>query len=100
MLFPEQPLKLPKQYAHLTPEQYTQALMNYVDKYRDLIALHVVDFMTKDLWMIIPQEWRLALLPSDKSINSQEWIDSLINMTSGNGIKVKTCFCPLFLPFN
>lgn len=89
MPFPVDQVNIPKKYAHLTPKQYVEALIDSMEKYRDLISLHVVDFMTKDLWSVIPKEWQLALLPDDDSVHTQEWIDSIINITSGNGIKVR-----------
>lgn len=85
-LIPHEELKLPEKYAHLSPEEYMQALIDYIEKYRKWTTLHIVDFMTYNQWEeILNEEWRNVLLPKD--INDT-WIDSIVQITSGSEVNV------------
>ncbi|KAL7320683.1 hypothetical protein PS15m_000546 [Mucor circinelloides] len=85
-LIPSEQLRLPDKYAHLTPNEYIQELMNYIEKYRQWTTLHIVDFLTFGQWNILNEEWREALLPPDGSISHEEWIDAIIKITSGSDV--------------
>lgn len=87
-LIPSEQLRLPDKYAHLTPNEYIQELMNYIEKYRQWTTLHIVDFLTFGQWNILNEEWREALLPPDGSISHEEWIDAIIKITSGSDVNV------------
>ena len=88
-LMPTEQLKLPEKYSHLTPNEYIIALTNYIEKYRQWTTLHIVDFLTFSQWNILDVEWREALLPPDGSISHEEWIDSIIKITSGSDVNEK-----------
>jgi hypothetical protein len=87
-LIPNEHLKLPEKYTHLTAEEYVEALMDYIEKYRQWTTLHIVDFMTTNQWEILPKEWRNVLLPADGSMTENEWIDMIIKITSGSEVNV------------
>lgn len=80
-LFPRQQIQLPDKYGHLSPEEYIQVLMDYIEKYRQWTTLHIVDFMTRNQWEnVLPKEWRDALLPEGDL--GEEWIESIIDISS------------------
>ncbi|CEP18406.1 hypothetical protein [Parasitella parasitica] len=85
-IIPSEQLRLPENYSHLTPVEYMDTLINYIERYRQWITLHIVDFLTFDQWNILNQEWREALLPPNESISHEEWINSIINITSGSDV--------------
>lgn len=85
-LIPNEQLRLPEKYAHLSPQEYMQALMDYIEKYRKWTTLHIVDFMTYNQWEeILDEEWRNVLLPENVNDN---WIDSIVQITSGSEVNV------------
>jgi hypothetical protein len=94
-LIPSQQLRLPSKYAHLSPEQYMQSLMDYIEKYRQWTTLHIVDFMTFHQWEILDEEWRNVLLPQHGS-DSEDWINSIIKITSGSEVNVRYINCLSF----
>ncbi|KAI7899601.1 methyltransferase domain-containing protein [Cokeromyces recurvatus] len=83
-LIPNQQLSLPEKYAHLTPEEYIQALIDFIEKHRRWTTSHVVDFITLNHWEILPEKWRHVLLPTNESINEDEWVDSIMKITTGS----------------
>lgn len=86
-LIPKQPIQLPEKYAHLTPIEYTQTLIDYIETYRTWTTLHIVDFMTRNQWEnVLPEEWRRILLPEGEL--GDEWIESIIGITSGSKVNV------------
>lgn len=86
-LIPSQQLRLPEKYSHLSPEEYVEALTDYIEKYRQWTTLHIVDFMTFNQWEILDEEWRNVLLPQDGSLG-EDWINSIIQITSGSDVNV------------
>lgn len=87
-LIPSEQLQLPARYAHLTPNEYIQELMSYIEKYRQWTTLHIVDFLTFGQWNILDEEWREALLPPDGMVSHEDWIDAIIKITSGSDVNV------------
>lgn len=87
-LIPSQQLRLPKKYSHLSADEYVEALTDYIEKYRQWTTLHIVDFMTFNQWEILDEDWRNVLLPQDGSL-SEDWIDSIVQITSGSDVNVR-----------
>lgn len=92
---PDRELYLPAKYSHLTPHEYLKTLIAFVKQYDYLINLHIVNFITTDQWQLLDPEWRAALLPADVN-NEDDWIQQLINITSGNTENVGV-FCIISL---
>ncbi|CDH60806.1 cra-b-like protein [Lichtheimia corymbifera JMRC:FSU:9682] len=80
---PDRELYLPEKYSHLTPHEYVKTLIAFVKQYDHLINIHIVNFITTDQWQLLDPEWQTALLPTDVN-NEDDWIQQLINITSGN----------------
>ncbi|KAG1179213.1 hypothetical protein G6F70_000300 [Rhizopus microsporus] len=75
VLFPNEPITLPHGYK--CPKEYAEALVNYVEKYRYLIEIHFVDFITLDHWNLLSKDWQHALL------NESDWFDAITNIATG-----------------
>lgn len=97
-LIPKEQLRLPEKYSHLSPEEYVQALTEYIEKYRQWTTLHIVDFMTYNQWEILDEEWRNVLLPQDSNLGD-DWINSIIQITSGSAVNVLDFFFLTFVLF-
>ncbi|KAI8984618.1 methyltransferase domain-containing protein [Mycotypha africana] len=76
-------LNLPEKYAHLSPTDYLSALIHHIESYRHVINVHIGHFITHQQWELLDEDWRSALLPDKQCLsNSEEWIESLIRMTT------------------
>jgi hypothetical protein len=79
---------LPKGYDNT--HSYTTDLCNFIQHYRFLTNIHVVDFLTQDQWELLDPAWRQALLP-DGGVDEDSWWDSLIHLsTAADLTKVNT----------
>jgi hypothetical protein len=70
---------LPKGYDNT--HSYTTDLCNFIQHYRFLTNIHVVDFLTQDQWELLDPAWRQALLP-DGGVDEDSWWDSLIHLST------------------
>jgi hypothetical protein len=75
VLFPNEPITLPNGYK--CPKEYAEALVNYVEKYRYLIEIHFVDFITLDHWNLLSKDWQRALL------DESDWFDAITSIATG-----------------
>lgn len=91
MAFPSTGCPLPSSYNNIYT--YTNALCDFIQQYRFLTNIHVVDFLTNDQWNLLDPEWRQALLPVDGATDDSEWWDSLIHLsTAADTTKVINIF--------
>ncbi|KAI7871595.1 hypothetical protein BDF14DRAFT_1075022 [Spinellus fusiger] len=93
---PQSEINLPAAYSNQTPEKYLESLIEFFEKYRHLIDIHVVDFLTYHQWELLDVEWREVLLPSKLNKDSSEGSDllALIQIASEN---TSNCYWPASL---
>lgn len=70
---------LPPEYTDIST--YVSNLCLFIDEYKSLIDIHIVDFLTKNQWELLPNEWREILLPNNIT-NEDEWWSSLIHVST------------------
>lgn len=62
-----------------TPQQYIEALVSFIDQYRWLYEVHVVDILPYKQWELLDPTWREALLADS---DSDGWFERIISLPS------------------
>ncbi|KAI9323276.1 hypothetical protein BX666DRAFT_1873336 [Dichotomocladium elegans] len=73
-------LELPSGFE--SPEDYVEALVSFIDQYRWLPELHVIDFFSLHHWNLLDPEWQVALLEGS---DQPGWFESIIQIASFDG---------------
>ena len=62
-----------------TAEQYIESLVSFIDKYRWLYEVHVVDILPYKQWELLDPSWREALLTDS---DHDDWFETIISLPS------------------
>lgn len=62
-----------------TPQQYIEALISFIDQYRWLYEVHVVDIFPYQQWELLDPSWREALLADS---DNDAWFETIIALPS------------------